>query len=38
MLQYGTIFRGGEYKDQHLYPFKSWGEICISDNIVITAT
>lgn len=27
MLQYGRIFKGGEYKDQALNPFKGWGEI-----------
>lgn len=38
MLQYGRIFKGGEYKDQTLNPFKGWEEIYISDNIVITTS
>lgn len=38
MLQYGRIFKGGEYKDQPLNPFKGWGEIYMSDNTVITTS
>lgn len=38
MLQYGRIFKGGEYKDQPLNPFKGWGEVYMSDNIVITSS